>query len=209
MRKRTYYLFKVILPDLLLTIMFILLLNVLGLSVNIIDSKYVIFFALVFTSIDYIIKRLFDLYQISVLKKITLQDMLSSKKIMYMVSFLVVLTNLFTIGAIYITKLLFNKFIVFEVFYAWLSLALLIIVFKIVLNKLFNFDKILLNTNIQKDIDDKYSNLIDNILNEEEISKIEDPKEKEKEVAKRLEEIFSQMIKDKNKNKEKEENDEE
>ena len=51
------------------------------------------------------------------------------------------------------------------------------------------------------------SNLIDNILNEEEISKIEDPKEKEEEVAKRLEEIFSQMIKDKN--KEKEENDEE
>lgn len=208
MRKETYYFFKVVLPDFLLTIMFILLLNVLGLGVNIINSIYVIFFALVFTLIDYLIKRLFDLYQISVLKKIPLQDVLNSKKTMYLLSVLIVLSNAMTIGAIYITKLFFNEFIVFEVFYAWLSLALLIIVFKMVLNKLFNFDKILLNTNIQKDIDDKYSDMLNSILNEDEIKKIEDPKEREEEISKRLEEIFTQMIRDKNKDKEEKDDEE-
>ena len=208
MRKETYYFFKVVLPDFLLTIMFILLLNILGLGVNIINSIYVVFFALVFTLIDYLIKRLFDLYQISILKKIPLQDVLSSKKTMYLLSIFIVLSNAMTIGAIYIAKLLFNEFIVFEVFYAWLSLALLIIVFKMVLNKLFNFDKILLNTNIQKDIDDKYSDMLNSILNEDEIKKIEDPKEREEEISKRLEEIFTQMMKDKNKDKEEKDDEE-
>ena len=209
MRKETYYLFKVVLPDLLLSIMFILLFNIIGFKVNIIDSKYVIFFALVFTFIDYTVRRLFDLYQISILKKIPLQDVLNSKKLVYLLPILLVLSNLLSIGAIYISKLLFSEYIIFEAFYSWLILALLIIIFKIVLNKLFNFDKIMLNTNIQKNIDDKYSDLINNVLNEEEINKIEDPKEKEKEISKRLEEIFNQMLQEKKEKEDKKEKDEE
>ena len=60
-----------------------------------------------------------------------------------------------------------------------------------------NFDRIIINSGLQKDIDEKYNTMLEEILNEEEINKIEDPKEKDEEIKRRLEEVFKKILEEK------------
>ena len=197
MQKTTYYLLKVILPDLLFTILLILLFDILNFNVEIIESKYVILFALSFTVLNYISKRMFDLIQIHYMKKISLTEMLKNNKMMIVFPIISILLNIFSIIYFVFCSMIYSEHIMFSDIYITLIIAISVVILKIILNKVMNFDRIIINSGLQKDIDEKYNTMLEEILNEEEINKIEDPKEKDEEIKRRLEEVFKQILEEK------------
>lgn len=193
MRKRTYYLFKEILPNFLLSILFILLFDVLNYKVEVVKSIYVLYFALLFTGLNYIMSNIINLIQVRVFKKMSITDILYNKgnRILYLFLLFKIINITITLVLFYFVGRYFSKYIVISSFFISLLIGFIIEILKIILNKVFKFDKIIMLGTNQKEINKEVDNLLDEIIKYEDDNLNEE--DKKKKISNDLEKIIKKI----------------
>ena len=199
MKKSTYYFFKIILPDFLLTILFLLLFDILNFKIDIINSSFVWKFAITFTFFDYVINELLNYIQLLTIKKMSVSDILFTKKnkVMYYLLFFKIIGFLISIGLLYITSVIYNNFIVFEKIYIYFVFALILAITKLLLNQVINLEKMIMGTS-QKELDKNMEDLFQKMMDSDELNNSLTDEEKEEKINKGIEELIEKISKNKN-----------
>jgi len=191
MKKRTYYIFKEILPNFLLSILFILLFDVLNFKVEITNSTYVFYFSIFYTLSLYIFNGIISVIQFSWIKKISISDLIYNKDWNLFHFFIIfkLIKILFSISIFYLWSVYYNERIIMTAFYIPIIIGISIEILKLLLNKVLKFDKIIMQSFDQKEIDEELDNLINSIIQNVDFQK-EEKKEKSNKSKTSIEKIM-------------------
>ena len=179
MKKRTYFLFKEIIPNFLLSIFFILLFDVLNFGVEIAHSKYVIFVSFYFTLFIYFVFNIINIFQVRMFKKYSIQDILYDKKNKVLISLLTfkLLNIISSIGIYLLASIRYSENIVYQSLLIPLIIGFCIEIIKIVLNRVFKFDKIITLNQSSEELDEKIENMLKDMMDDNPNDKILDTKD--------------------------------
>lgn len=179
MKKRTYFLFKEIIPNFLLSIFFILLFDVLNFGVEIAHSKYVFFVSLYFTFFIYFVFNIINIFQVRMFKKYSIQDILYDKKNKVLISLLMfkLLNIISSIGIYLLVSIRYSENIVYQSLLIPLIIGFCIEIIKIVLNRVFKFDKIITLNQSSEELDEKIENMLKDMMDDNPNDKILDTKD--------------------------------
>lgn len=194
MNKKTYYLFKEILPNFLLTILFILLFDVLNYKTDITNSKYVIYFAFLFTLLNYILNIIINIFQVKRISRISISEFIlnESHKILYILFFFKLIKMLTTILLFILISLYYNENIVFDSIFIPISIGFVLEILKIILNNIFKFDKIIMLNENRTEFKEDLDELIEDLLKEEDMTKKIHSQEKQRKTSANLEKFMKQ-----------------
>lgn len=194
MNKKAYYLFKEILPNFLLTILFILLFDVLNYRTDITNSKYVIYFAFFFTLFNYLINLIINVFQVKRISRIPISEVIlnESHKILYIFFVFKLIKMLTTISLFALLSMYYKENIVFESIFTPILIGSIIEILKIILNNIFKFDKIIMLNENRKEFKDDLDELIEDLLKEEDMTKKIHSQEKQRKTSANLEKFMKQ-----------------
>ena len=164
MRKQIYYLFKVVLPDFLFSMLFLLLFSLINFKVQILDSIYVICFGVIYTFLNYTCIEVLDYFQGKILRKMSYKELMTDNQ--NKVVKLIILFKLLAFGlmilSLFLTYQIVKAYIVIEKFYILLIIAIIIGILRFILNKTLKFDTILISAN-QEQVKEKLEKLIEEL----------------------------------------------
>jgi len=179
MKKIIYFLFKEIIPNFLLSIFFILLFDVLNFGVEIAHSKYVFFVSLYFTFFIYFVFNIINIFQVRMFKKYSIQDILYDKKNKVLISLLTfkLLNIISSIGIYLLASIRYSENIVYQSLLIPLIIGFCIEIIKIVLNRVFKFDKIITLNQSQEELNEKIEDMLKDMMDDNPNDKIIDTKD--------------------------------
>ena len=183
--REKWYLFKSILPDTLLLILFILLFGLLNFNVVINNSVVVIFMGLIFSDLSFMITKKIDAFQSKYVFTKTFKE--GKIKNDYQLIFVIIAFKAFRILVssllIWVISLFFTRSVEIKALYMFLILGASIEILKTILNFLFKFDKILYDANLKR-INEELVKMSDEVIMDYRTNRtlVDDMTETEKEV---------------------------
>ena len=148
--REKWYLFKSILPDTLLLILFILSFALFGFNVVINNSFPIIIMAFIFSDLNLLITKKVDTTQSKYIFKKTFKEgkIKSDFQLLIVIGFFKIIRIILSSLLIWLIHLFFIKSIEINAFYIYIILGACIEIMKILLNLVFKFDKIIYEANL-------------------------------------------------------------
>ncbi len=194
-----YYFFKFILPDILFTVLFLLLFAILKFDVEIYLSKGVIYFAVLFAFSDYILRSTFSGIEMLVFKTYTIKKMSRQEKFSIIIYPILRVAYLLLAAGLFILLLgIFKDYFYINSFYISLLIAGLILIIRTIVFRNYNMyrngpdprkmRKIKIKN--EDEFRSKLKDLLENAPND--LDKVSD--EEKKEVLGQMEDLLKQYM---------------
>ena len=148
--REKWYLFKSILPDTLLLILFILSFGLLGFNVVINNSFPIIIMAFIFSDLNLLITKKVDTTQSKYIFKKTFKEgkIKSDFQLLIVIGFFKIIRIILNFLLIWLIHLFFVRSIEINAFYIYIIIGAGIEIIKTLLNLVFKFDKIIYEANL-------------------------------------------------------------
>lgn len=194
--REKWYLFKSILPDTLLLILFILSFGLLEFNVIIHTSFPVIIFGLIYSDLNLVITKKIDSYQSKYIFNKTFKEgkIKSDRQLVFVIGFFKLIRIIISSSLIWVIHLLFSRSIEIKTIYMYLIIGAGIEILKTLLNLVFKFDKIIYEANLT-DMRDELVKISDKLIMDyrKQGTLIDDMTESEKEVYEDFTNLYNQF----------------